>query len=95
MCCRGVQSTYNIRVGRSKAITGPFLDKEGKGLVAGGGSLLLGTEGEFIGPGQVGLMADASTQATPQLPAVDANSYDDRTTVLMMGACGCREAVAG
>ena len=58
MCCRGVHSTYNIRVGRSKAITGPFLDKKGKGLTTGGGSLLLGTEGEFIGPGQVGLLSD-------------------------------------
>ena len=58
MCCRGVQSTYNIRVGRSKAITGPFMDKGGKGMEEGGGSLLLGTEGDFIGPGQVGLLAD-------------------------------------
>jgi len=27
ICCRGVESTYEIRVGRSEKITGPYLDK--------------------------------------------------------------------
>jgi arabinan endo-1,5-alpha-L-arabinosidase len=26
-CCRGVNSTYEIRAGRSREITGPYLDK--------------------------------------------------------------------
>jgi arabinan endo-1,5-alpha-L-arabinosidase len=50
-CCRGVLSTYNIRVGRSTKITGPYLDREGKDLLAGGGTLLLQTQGPMIGPG--------------------------------------------
>lgn len=37
MCCRGVDSTYNIRVGRSRAITGPFLDRNGTDMADGGG----------------------------------------------------------
>jgi arabinan endo-1,5-alpha-L-arabinosidase len=55
-CCRGVQSTYNIRVGRSKKITGPYLDKEGRDLARNGGTLLLETEGPFIGPGHAGII---------------------------------------
>src|SRR6185312_5620103 len=31
-CCRGVNSTYNIRVGRSSKIDGPYLDRDGKSL---------------------------------------------------------------
>ncbi|MBV9121829.1 MAG: arabinan endo-1,5-alpha-L-arabinosidase [Planctomycetes bacterium] len=57
-CCRGVWSTYNIRVGRSRDITGPYLDKDGIDLLDGGGSLVLGTEGSFIGPGHAGVLKD-------------------------------------
>lgn len=53
-CCRGVSSTYYIQVGRSLAPTGPFLDKEGVDMNAGGGSTILSTNGSFIGPGHVG-----------------------------------------
>ena len=50
-CCKGVASTYNIRVGRAGRIEGPYRDKDGKAMLEGGGSLLLGTTGRFIGPG--------------------------------------------
>lgn len=50
-CCRGTNSTYEIRVGRSKAITGPYLDREGVDLMKGGGSVFLATSGDYIGPG--------------------------------------------
>jgi arabinan endo-1,5-alpha-L-arabinosidase len=56
LCCRGVNSTYNIRMGRSEKITGPYLDKDGVDMMKDGGSLLLGSEGEFIGPGQAGIL---------------------------------------
>jgi len=55
-CCRGVRSTYNIRVGRSEKITGPYLDKTGKDMLDDGGSLVLGSEGQFIGPGHAGII---------------------------------------
>lgn len=51
ICCRGVESTYEIRVGRSREISGPYVDKEDQPLTDGGGSLLLETQGPFIGPG--------------------------------------------
>src|SRR5579883_3047616 len=57
-CCRGVNSTYQIMMGRSKAITGPYLDKQGKSLDDGGGTLFLGTEGVRIGPGCIGILSE-------------------------------------
>lgn len=50
-CCRGTNSTYEIRVGRSRDITGPYLDQDGQDLRQGGGRLLVGSTGWFIGPG--------------------------------------------
>jgi len=41
-CCRGVQSTYKVVVGRSREITGPYLDKEGQRMDHGGGSAVVG-----------------------------------------------------
>ena len=56
-CCRGPKSTYNIRIGRSKSVTGPYLDKAGLDLLHSGGSLFLATtNGPLIGPGHAGLL---------------------------------------
>lgn len=40
-CCRGMDSTYNIRVGRSKNVEGPYVDRDGKPMNEGGGTLVL------------------------------------------------------
>lgn len=40
-CCRGAQSNYRVAVGRSKTINGPYLDRNGKDMVNGGGTLFL------------------------------------------------------
>lgn len=40
-CCRGVNSTYKVVVGRSKEITGPYVDKEDERMDHGGGSLVV------------------------------------------------------
>ncbi len=57
MCCQGVNSTYNVRLGRSTSVNGPFVDESGVNLLSGGGSLFLSTEGNYIGPGQVGILS--------------------------------------
>lgn len=51
LCCRGVKSTYHIRVGRAEKITGPYLDKIGKSMAEGGGSELLAANSAWLGPG--------------------------------------------
>jgi arabinan endo-1,5-alpha-L-arabinosidase len=51
LCCRGLNSTYNIRVGRATSPAGPFLDRSGVAMISGGGELFLATEGNAIGPG--------------------------------------------
>jgi arabinan endo-1,5-alpha-L-arabinosidase len=50
-CCVGLQSTYRIVVGRSKAVTGPYVDRDGHDLMNGGGTTLLASNGNQIGPG--------------------------------------------
>lgn len=50
-CCRGVGSTYRIMVGRADSIEGPYLDRDGKPMLEGGGTELLATTGNYIGPG--------------------------------------------
>jgi arabinan endo-1,5-alpha-L-arabinosidase len=59
LCCRGTNSTYEIRVGRSLNVIGPYVDREGVDLLRGGGSLLLGSRGAFVGPGHAGILSDA------------------------------------
>lgn len=60
-CCQGVNSTYNIRVGRSRSVTGPYLDRDGVNLVNSGGSMFLESTARFIGPGQTGITDDNGT----------------------------------
>lgn len=56
-CCQGPRSTYNIRIGRSKTITGPYLDQAGVDMLKMGGSLFLATtNGPLIGPGHAGTL---------------------------------------
>lgn len=61
-CCQGVNSTYHIQVGRSSSPTGPFLDKEGVNLNSGGGTTILSTVDNFIGPGCLGYFVEGSTE---------------------------------
>jgi len=58
LCCRGTNSTYNIRVGRSRDITGPYVDRTGIDLRHGGGSLLLEGEDSFVGPGHASVFQE-------------------------------------
>jgi arabinan endo-1,5-alpha-L-arabinosidase len=57
MCCRQANSTYNMRIGRADKITGPYLDKDGKDMLTGGGSPFMDSHlGPLIGPGHAGIV---------------------------------------
>jgi arabinan endo-1,5-alpha-L-arabinosidase len=55
-CCDGANSTYNVVVGRSKKIAGPYLDNVGRSMLEGGGKMVAATRGGLIGPGHFGHM---------------------------------------
>lgn len=50
-CCRGEKSTYKTVYGRSKKISGPYRDKDGKRMDKGGGTFLYGPDKQFFGVG--------------------------------------------
>jgi arabinan endo-1,5-alpha-L-arabinosidase len=60
-CCRGADSTYKIMVGRSPDIGGPYLDRQGRPMAEGGGSLVLEGGNRMRGPGGQALLNDAGT----------------------------------
>lgn len=51
LCCRGDESTYKVVVGRSKTVTGPYVDKDGKALTQGGGTLVVKGNENWYGAG--------------------------------------------
>ena len=62
-CCKGVNSTYYTVVGRAKAITGPYLGKDGSPLMHGQGTIFLRADLQekerFRGPGHPGFLHDS------------------------------------
>ena len=53
-CCDGVNSTYNIGVGRAKSVTGPYLDNVGRDMYHGGGKMVIAAGDRVTGPGHFG-----------------------------------------
>jgi arabinan endo-1,5-alpha-L-arabinosidase len=72
-CCDGANSTYNIRVGRSQKVLGPYLDQAGKPMLEGGGTLLVSTAGRWHGPGHNAVVFSGK-RAYNVYHAYDANS---------------------
>lgn len=56
-CC-DANATYHIIVGRSTSITGPYTDEGGVAMLQGGGTILLSTHGNVVGPGGESVMHD-------------------------------------
>jgi arabinan endo-1,5-alpha-L-arabinosidase len=53
-CCDGANSTYNIVVGRSRKVTGPYLDNMGRDMLKGGGKMVVAAGHRVMGPGHFG-----------------------------------------
>ena len=50
-CCRGEKSTYKTVYGRSKKVTGPYVDQKGTPMEYGGGTPLYGPDAQYFGIG--------------------------------------------
>lgn len=83
-CCQGASSTYQVAVGRSTSVTGPYLDKTGKDMFGGGGTILLDRAGAMVGPGGQSVFGDylafhyydASNTAIPYFPTLGIQKLD-------------------
>ena len=83
LCCRGDRSTYKVVVGRSKDVTGPYVDKEGVPLNQGGGTLLIEGNKNWYGAGHNSTYSfdgkdyiffhayDANDEGTPKLKVAE------------------------
>lgn len=56
LCCRGTRSTYRTMVGRSRSVTGPYLDAAGKPMMEGGGTQVLFSNSRWVGPGGASIL---------------------------------------
>jgi arabinan endo-1,5-alpha-L-arabinosidase len=76
-CCKGVNSTYYLVVGRAKKITGPYVGKDGSKLMDGRGTVFLTAGNEavnFRGPGHNGFLHDADGRDYVVYHAYDRNN---------------------
>jgi arabinan endo-1,5-alpha-L-arabinosidase len=83
-CCRGADSTYKVAVGRSKSVKGPYLDKDGRDMFGGGGSVVLDSHGAITGPGGQSVFGDylafhyydGSNEDIPYFPTLGLQKID-------------------
>jgi len=60
LCCRGTKSTYRTMVGRSRDVTGPYLDSEGREMRDGAATPLLSANQKWVGPGGESILLEKS-----------------------------------
>lgn len=83
-CCQGADSTYQVAVGRSESVAGPYLDREGQDMYGGGGTILLEEHGAVVGPGGQSVFGDylafhyydASNEEIPYFPTLGVQRLD-------------------
>ncbi|WP_299781829.1 arabinan endo-1,5-alpha-L-arabinosidase [uncultured Formosa sp.] len=73
-CCRNEKSTYKLVVGRSKTVTGPYLDKNEIDLNQGGGSLVIKGNKNWFGVGHNSVFTFEGKDYT-FMHGYDANDY--------------------
>lgn len=74
-CCNGAYD-YNVRVGRSERVTGPYVDREGKDMLDGGGTQLVKGDATWTAPGHNAVLVtpDATYNIYHALNARHANA---------------------
>lgn len=78
-CCRGPESDYKVAAGRSRAITGPYLDKNGVDLTHDGGTRIVDTSGDplWYGAGHEAVFSDGGVDylVFHAYPALDGGAW--------------------
>jgi arabinan endo-1,5-alpha-L-arabinosidase len=57
-CCRGVDSTYHVMVGRSESVNGPYVDRDGVEMMKGGGTQVTFPTDRWRGPGHNAILQE-------------------------------------
>lgn len=81
-CCRGKDSTYKIMVGRATEPTGPYIDRDGKPMLEGGGTLLMEGNDVWKGPGGQSIFSSPTPGSSPDVMAYHAYDGVDGRAVL-------------
>jgi arabinan endo-1,5-alpha-L-arabinosidase len=50
-CCDGAESDYKVVIGRAKHVLGPYVDRDGRPMLEGGGTVILSGDQRWRGPG--------------------------------------------
>lgn len=59
-----LMSRYDIRVGRSKHVRGPFIDRSGRKLLHGGGTIVYASNhGVVYAPGGLGVLTESGNRS--------------------------------
>lgn len=61
ICCKGMQSNYQVVVGRSKNVEGPYLNKEGKSWIDNNYTLFLAGDSTAPGKGHNGIFTEGDS----------------------------------
>ncbi len=54
-CCKGLDSNYKIAVGRSRKISGPYVDRDGVSMLDAGGTIIAAETDRYSGIGHCGV----------------------------------------
>jgi arabinan endo-1,5-alpha-L-arabinosidase len=74
LCCRGTHSNYKTMVGRSRNVTGPYVDAKGVPMMQGGGTPLLVGDSRWVGPGGESVLLQKSGDDIIVFHAYDAHT---------------------
>ncbi|MBN1844326.1 MAG: family 43 glycosylhydrolase [Sedimentisphaerales bacterium] len=89
-CCRGADSTYKIMVGRSRQVTGPYVDRQGTSMMAGGATLVVAAADENDAGDSNRIDQDAAENRRDRTPpAMPADTADPTANVHWKGPGHC------
>jgi len=79
-CCDGPLTTYQVEVGRSDSLEGPYLTANGRDLMSNPGTVVVDGNNQFEGPGHHTVVHDDAGQPWMLYHAYDTEQYWIRNT---------------